>query len=59
MNKIEVLTYKEALEKCLELDVKMKCDFDVGLYGFGMLTWENDEYMFWPVEYNGQFVSLK
>jgi hypothetical protein len=59
MSKLEVLTYKEALEKCLELDHKMVCEFDVGLHVLGMLTWEKEEYAFWPMEYNGQFVSIK
>jgi len=58
----DVLTYKEALQKCLEIDEKLiiiNDEQDIKLSTLGLLIWQDEKYTFCPIKYNGEFVSPK
>jgi len=53
----EAITYKEALQVCLKIDKQVVCDFTVNFKHLGVLMCVGDEYIFYPILYEGNLIE--
>jgi len=59
MNKLETITYKDAIKVCIDLDKKCNADNDVELTSIGYLMCKDDIYSFVAIKFNGKLIDSK